>query len=285
MPRHINSVDQHLDANGNPYSGGKLYFYDTGTSNLKTTFSDLAESSANANPVILDAAGREPDIFYTGAAKVVLDDSADVEVWESDPVESKSTANAAYDLYDSSVTYTLYERVRATNTKYYHSLSATNLNNEPSISPTKWTEIRAGEVWNTEVTYALGDVVITSTGLLKRSLVGSNSGNAVTDNTKWGDVVVDKFQSLKTASFTMIAGIKYNIDASTSVDAALATTIADGDTFIVHNVTTSTATVRVTNTHTIKGAGGSLTTGNHLILAAGDTVHLVAVSSSVLEIV
>ena len=49
-----------LDNSGNPLSGGKLHTYSPGgTSNL-ATYSDAALSSANANPVVLDAGGRAP---------------------------------------------------------------------------------------------------------------------------------------------------------------------------------------------------------------------------------
>ena len=54
---------QELDGNGDPYSGSKLYFYETGTSTPLDTYSDSALSSANANPVVADANGRFSDIF------------------------------------------------------------------------------------------------------------------------------------------------------------------------------------------------------------------------------
>lgn len=68
-------------------SGWKLNFYLTGTTTRKDTFSDNALSSANANPVIANSAGRFGDIFYeSGTYKVVLTDDSDVEKWTADPV-------------------------------------------------------------------------------------------------------------------------------------------------------------------------------------------------------
>jgi len=49
---------QVLDGNGDPVSGAKLTFYDTGTSNLEDTYSDYARSSANDSPVVCDSEGR-----------------------------------------------------------------------------------------------------------------------------------------------------------------------------------------------------------------------------------
>lgn len=86
MARFLSIDSQFLDANGDPLSGGMLYFYDTGTANAKTTYSDSAMTSANANPVVLDAAGVPSDIFFAGTAKVALHDSDDVLLRSMDPV-------------------------------------------------------------------------------------------------------------------------------------------------------------------------------------------------------
>jgi hypothetical protein len=85
---------QYLDANGDPLGGGKLFFYAPGTTDLAVTYSDEAQTTANANPVVLDAAGRQPDIFYTGSLKIVLTDSDDVVVQERDPVSPAAGAAA-----------------------------------------------------------------------------------------------------------------------------------------------------------------------------------------------
>lgn len=76
------------DSNGNPLSGGKLYFYDTGTSTPKNTYSDNGLTTPNANPVVADSAGRFGPIFLTsGNYKAELRTSADVVIWTEDPVE------------------------------------------------------------------------------------------------------------------------------------------------------------------------------------------------------
>ncbi len=79
---------QFQDGNGEVYNGGKVYIYDSGTTNDRTSYSDSGLTSANANPIILDAAGRLPDEVYlpTGAWKVVLDDSADATVFTADAI-------------------------------------------------------------------------------------------------------------------------------------------------------------------------------------------------------
>jgi len=83
----LNTVGvQYFDDNGDPLGGGKLNFYETSTTTRKNTYSDYAETTANANPVVLTAAGRQPDVFYTGSARIVLTDSNDVQIEVRDPV-------------------------------------------------------------------------------------------------------------------------------------------------------------------------------------------------------
>ena len=71
-----------------PSSGAKLFFYATGTSTPASTFSDLAGSIPNANPVIADANGLFSDIFLSGTYKVILKDKNDVQIWETDSVNT-----------------------------------------------------------------------------------------------------------------------------------------------------------------------------------------------------
>lgn len=76
-----------LDSNGDPISGAKLNFYDSGTTTRLDTYSDTALSSANANPLVADSAGRFGEIFLQASDyKVVLTDADDVTIWTADPV-------------------------------------------------------------------------------------------------------------------------------------------------------------------------------------------------------
>lgn len=72
---------QALDANGDPLSGAKLYFYQVGTTTSITTYQDVELTSPHADPVVADASGRFAPI-YTNVTpfKTKLDTSADVTV-------------------------------------------------------------------------------------------------------------------------------------------------------------------------------------------------------------
>jgi hypothetical protein len=68
MPRLTNGLEQVLTNLGIVGSGYKLFFYETGTTTLKTTYSDEALTIANTNPIVLNSAGRPS-----------------VDIWGSDP--------------------------------------------------------------------------------------------------------------------------------------------------------------------------------------------------------
>lgn len=77
-----NAKQTFVDSNGKPYSGGKVFSYVPNTSTAKTTWSDTGETNPNANPVVLDSAGRGT-IFGQGNYRQVLQDANGNTVWDS----------------------------------------------------------------------------------------------------------------------------------------------------------------------------------------------------------
>lgn len=71
---------QEFDNNGEPLAGGKVYTYAAGTTTPKRTFTDADETAENANPIILDSAGRADIWLDEGAYKFVITDSSDVTI-------------------------------------------------------------------------------------------------------------------------------------------------------------------------------------------------------------
>ncbi len=55
---------QFTDVNGNPITGGKLFYYVSGTATKAITYSDASGTVANTNPIILDSSGRCPVAVY-----------------------------------------------------------------------------------------------------------------------------------------------------------------------------------------------------------------------------
>lgn len=178
---------QYFDDAGDPLISGKLYFYVTNTTTPKTTYVDGNLSTPNTNPVILSASGRQPSIFFNGAAKAVLTDQNDVQIDVRDPDGVDLTGN--FDVWSSLTVYDASSIVVASNGLYYRSFAGNNQNNEPSTVTTSWEEVEFISLWNVNVTYALNVIVKGTTGLLYKSLVASNLGNnPVTDTANWQDI-------------------------------------------------------------------------------------------------
>lgn len=86
-----------LDADGNPVSGGSLSFYDAGTSNPKTVYSNSGLSTALGTVVYLDSGGHPVSaqggsnkvLIYTGIAayKVIAKDSSGTTLWTLDNIK------------------------------------------------------------------------------------------------------------------------------------------------------------------------------------------------------
>jgi hypothetical protein len=84
---------QLFDNSGEPLAGGKIYTYDNGTTDNKTTFQDANEVAANTNPIILDSAGRASIYLEDGAYTFRVDTSADVTLYTVDDITG-DVANA-----------------------------------------------------------------------------------------------------------------------------------------------------------------------------------------------
>jgi hypothetical protein len=81
--------------NVKPSDGAKLYFYEAGTTTLKTVYTDAGETVASSNPVIADASGRFAPVFVSGAYKAVLKDKNDVTIWTEDNLQT-ATGSTRY---------------------------------------------------------------------------------------------------------------------------------------------------------------------------------------------
>ncbi len=111
MPIFTYPKFQAPDINGVNLSGGKVYFYLTGTTTDKDTYSDEALTTINANPVILDSRG-EADIYLSGEYKVVLKTAADVTIWTLDPYSGLILATTDINVQTASYTAVLEDSLR-----------------------------------------------------------------------------------------------------------------------------------------------------------------------------
>lgn len=80
---------QFFDNNGVPLSGGKMYTYAAGTTTPATTYTTSVGNVANANPIILNSAGRPSSQIWLDnneTYKFVLTTSDDIVLWTMDNI-------------------------------------------------------------------------------------------------------------------------------------------------------------------------------------------------------
>lgn len=76
-----NGKQTFLDSNGNPLTAGTVDFYTPGTTTRKTTWQDPTELIPNANPVVLDAAGRAIIYGFGSYRQIVKDKNGNI-IWD-----------------------------------------------------------------------------------------------------------------------------------------------------------------------------------------------------------
>ena len=173
MARFGDLDTQYFDDAGDPLAYGRVYFYESGTTTAKTTFADVNNSIPNTNPVLLTAAGRQPNIFFEGVAKAILTNSTDVQILVRDPVGE--TATDFGDQWVATKIYGANDVVLGSNGVYYRSLVSGNQNNNPVTSSGFWTLLYSVE-WSAGITYDIG-AVVTYNNQQYQSLQASNTNN------------------------------------------------------------------------------------------------------------
>jgi hypothetical protein len=82
--------------NGAVLPGGKAYFLETATSDPVTVYADAALTTTLAQPVLADANGVFPQVYFDGSVNVrcIIRDASDVEVSDIDPVATVSLSSS-----------------------------------------------------------------------------------------------------------------------------------------------------------------------------------------------
>ena len=181
MARFGSLDTQYFDDAGDPLVSGKIYFYETGTTTPKNTYADINYTIANSNPVILTAAGRQPNIFFDGVAKAILTKSDDTQILVRDPVGD--TASTFGNAWIASKDYNANDVVQGSDGEFYVSLVNGNVNNNPVTTSGYWTFLYSVE-WNSGTTYKLGSVVTYQT-IVYQSLQNANLNKNPSTETSW----------------------------------------------------------------------------------------------------
>lgn len=88
------------DNNGNALAGGKVYFYEPGTTNLQTIWNDADEAVIATNPVVLDAYGRK-EVFAKGLYDIAI---VEANGSPASPLETISEVYYKVDVASSALT-------------------------------------------------------------------------------------------------------------------------------------------------------------------------------------
>jgi len=89
LSQYAGAGAQFFDNNGNPLAGGLIYTYAAGTTTPAATYTTYTGGTANANPIVLDSAGRTPaQIWLTSGSsyKFVLQTSLGVTIKTDDNI-------------------------------------------------------------------------------------------------------------------------------------------------------------------------------------------------------
>jgi hypothetical protein len=88
-----------FNADGDPVSGALLYTYAAGTTTPATTYSDVALTTPNSNPVVADSAGRLTVVLVPGQSyKYIAKTSAGVTLWTRDNILAVPNSAATLDV-------------------------------------------------------------------------------------------------------------------------------------------------------------------------------------------
>ena len=260
--RYIRPSYQYFDNSNRILDSGKLYFYESGTTTLKNVYSDPDGLTAIANPVILNGAGRTPDVYLDGSYKLIITDKNDAQIEERDPVLAADDTTKGFAIWNAISIYEIDDIIRASNNLLYISISDSNQNNEPSATATKWTAVQLLGSYNANQTYFIGNVVIDSIGDIYRSRTNSNVGNTPASSpTDWTTVVAGAFSGNVTVGGTLgVTGVStFSDDASViKTGAALASRNSGGDGFVAGHDSGGTAA-----SYMAVGASGTVAVGFH----------------------
>lgn len=175
MSRFGSIGKQYFDDAGDPLISGKLYFYESGTSTPKDTFADINEEVLNTNPVILTAAGRQPDVFFTGSAKVILTKSDGTQIEARDPIGS-GIGSAEFVDWDAESKFPAQTILTGPDGLYYRTINALGQGFSPP-NDLYFEHIEFNYYYNPNRTYGIGAVVYTDDGARFVSRIAGNQNN------------------------------------------------------------------------------------------------------------
>lgn len=254
---------QFLDASGAPLVGGKVYTYAAGTTTPLATYTTALGTSANTNPVILDARG-EADIWYTPGVsyKIVLADASGSIIWTVDNVAmlgSMATQNAnnvsiTGGTIGSGVTFN--GNITGTASNVTGIVAVANGGTGASTAANARTNLGAAASGaNTDITAIKQDVSLTASGTIGANSVGFRGAPQNAQTGAYGLVLADNGKHISITT----GGVTIPSNASQAFPI--------GATVVIYNNSGSSQTIAIT-TDTLRQAG-TTNTGTRTLAGYG----------------
>lgn len=246
---------QFFDDNGNPLSGGLLYTYEAGTTTPVITYTSSAGTTANSNPVVLDAAGRVPEQIWLNTAytyKFLLRTSTGVSVWSKDNIPATSAATTISSALVEFVQAGAGAVARTVQSKLRDTVSVKDFGAVgDGVTDDTAAIVAAVAAANGTVLFPAGTYRVTSTITITKSLqiVGEGRGSTIISHTS--DINVFSFVgfssgweignlSIKRVSGTATSGAAINIDTASN---GMVDNVYIESTYIGVNVSSSQSVV------------------------------------------
>ena len=253
---------QEFDSSGDPLAGGKVYTYYAGTTTPLASYTTQAATTPNANPVILDSAGRASIWLGPYAYRIILKTSADVTVWDDDNVQLGGGAQVSEETFIATVGQTVFNISEFEYTPGNKSLQV--LMNGLALRRTAdYTETSATSFTLTTAAEA-GDEVIARAGEDLGANVGTNASSITYDPSGAGAAATTVQAQLRlTIQATDFGDARGGVsDTSAILQAAIdaAETAGGGTVYCARGIWGIGATVVHKNNVRIVGEGRGITT-------------------------
>lgn len=258
---------------GAPAASHKLFTYAAGTTTKLSTYSDVNLSSANANPIVLDSAGRATIFLSAASYKFVLASSTDTDpptspIWTVDSVSATPSFNVNLD-----ITGTAGETLVANDIVYVSDGSG-------GLTAGLWYKTDSDNTYSSVTAYAIGvvisDIASAATGSIRVAgqaigFAGLTAGSVYYISATAGAITATapangRAVGVADSATTVVLSHHLNSPAASASIAGIVTTgtqtIAGAKTF--SGAVVASSTLAVTGTSTLTGAvttpGGITTT-------------------------
>lgn len=252
----VNPIWQILDHNGDPVSGGVIYFYDVGTTTPRIMYSDCALSSEIGTSITLntkgmpEVSGSVVPIYTEGAYKILAVDADGATIYTVDDVRGAAASLFNFDTVGAAGNYATLDAALDDSATNIWLLEDQTLS-ESEVIPSGTTVYTNGKkivLGANNLTFADGSMIFQSVQC--RQIFSENGAGAVT--ILWNEPIVyvswwgsgtDALLKAE-ASFTtgtLVLDDDATVDTDTTIDATKTFRIVDGA--VISRVSAETVTI------------------------------------------